>query len=376
MDAFLTGIYIALSIVGLALIIFSPIAFVYFLAKNNMFFTIVKEGQAKAIMKFGKFKKIIMCYQGYGVNEEWKVCQRVTDTREPHPNGIHGVIKIIKNSNDKNSNNEPTVICNLRPEPLKIGGLMWVGIPFIYSVYKYEFRWISFEQKEEGGKLIEKTIAHEETLDYILVQDDVFYSFLRGADSKELVPVDMELLLTIRIINPYKAIFRVQNWLEAVQNQTKPALRGFAASKKYKDLIGKKEEVRREADEFLKDSGIDNYVEENYGTRLKRVGLVSIDLSGERGEAYLAASTKQYEADREKERIETIANAEVGRINKIYSEITRHGSEGLFIRANEAIEEAGKGPSNLVVFPLESAKSMLESWTGGSMKKAKGKEEK
>ena len=37
--------------------------------------------------------------------------------------------------------------------------------------------------------------------------------------------------------------------------------------------------------------------------------------------------------------------------------------------ANEAIEEAGRGPSNLVVFPLESAKSMLEAWTGGSAKK-------
>lgn len=362
MDAFLTGVYIALSIVGVALILFTPIAFIYFLAKNNILFTIVKEGQAKAILKFGKFERMVMCYQGHGFNNDWDVCQRVTSGNEPHINGVCGAIR--------DSNNEIISNCELRPEPFKIGGLMWIGIPFIHSVYKYEFRWISFEQKEEGGKPIEKTISHtEENMDYILVQDDVFYSFLKGADSKELVPVDMELLLTIRIINPYKAIFRVQNWLEAVQNQTKPALRGFAAGKAYHDLIGKKEEVKRESDKFLSESGIADYVEENYGTRLKRVGLVSINLSGERGNAYLAASTKQYEADREKERIETIASAEVNRINRIYNEITSHGAEGLFIRANEAIEEAGKGPSNLVLFPLESAKSMLKAWTGGSAKK-------
>ncbi len=107
------------------------------------------------------------------------------------------------------------------------------------------------------------------------------------------------------------------------------------------------------------------------GSRLKRVGLVSINLSGERGKAYLEASTKQYEADREKDRIQTLADADVERIDRVYSEIIKHGAEGLFIRANEAIEEAGKGPSNLVIFPLGSAKSMLKDLTGGIIKEKK-----
>jgi len=363
MENFLTGIYIGIYIIGCISILFGPIILVYLLAKSNIFFTIVKEGQAKAILKFGKFEKMIMCYQGYGFNEDWDVCQKVNNANDPCLNGVYGAIK--------NANDEITGNCDLRKDSFRIGGLMWVGIPFVHSVYRYEFRWVSFEQAEEGGKLIEKTISHEEELDYILVQDDIFYTFLKSADSKELVPVDMELLLTIRIINPYKAFFRVQNWLEAVQNQTKPALRGFAAEKTYADLIGKKEETERESDEFLKNSGIHHYVERNYGARLKRVGLVSIDLSGERGQAYLEASTKQYEADKESDRIKTIADAEVERIRKTYSEITNHGSEGLFIRANEAIEEAGRGPSNLVIFPLGSAKSMLKDLTGGIIKEKK-----
>jgi len=338
MENFLTGVYIGLYFIEFVLIIFGPIVLVYFLAKNNIFFTIVKEGQAKAILKFGEFERIIMRYQGYGLDQEWKVCE------------------IAKCENPESE---------LISEPARIGGLMWVGIPFIHSVYKYEFRWVSFEQTEEGGRLIEKPISHpEENIDYIIVQDDIFYTFLSGAESKELLPINMQLLLTIRIVNPYKALFRVQNWLEAVQNQTKPALRGFASKKTYAQLIGKKEEVERESDKFLQDSRIDEYLEKNYGARLKRVGMVSIDLSGERGKAYLESSTKQYEADREKERILTIADAEVERINRTYAAIKGHGDEGLFIRTNEAIEEAGRGPSNLVLFPLGPINSMLEAWTG------------
>ncbi len=342
MENFLDGIYVGLYLIGSVLIVFGPVALVYLLAKNNIFFTIVKEGQAKAILKFGEFQKIIMCYQGYGLNQEWEIHKKEPDSNQ-----------------------------ELRPEPQRMGGLMWIGIPFIHSVYRYEFRWVSFEQAEEQGKLIEKTISHQEKIDYIIVQDDIFYTFIGGAESKDLLPMDIQLLLTIRIVNPYKALFRVQNWLEAVQNQTKPALRGFAASKTYIDLIKKKEVTERESDTFLKKSKIDTYVEKDYGARLKRVGLASIDLSGERGKIYLEASTKQYEADREKERIETIANAEVKRIDKVYTEIKKHGSEGLFIRANEAMEEAGRGPSNLVVFPLGSAKAMLKEWTDGQTKEDK-----
>ena len=364
LSAFLNGYYIGLIVLGSLLALAGPIVLVYFLAKKNIFLTIVKEGQAKAIMKFGEFNRMIMCYQGYAFNEDWDVCQRVTHGMEPHINGVYGAIK--------NSDDEIIETCELRKDPRRVGGLMWVGIPFIHSVHKYKFQWTSFEQAEEDGKLIEKKVAHkEEKIDYILVQDDIYYTFLGDAETEELVPVDIELLLTIRIINPYKSLFRVQNWLEAVQNQTKPALRGFAADRKYADLIGKKEEIEREQDEFLSQSGIHSYTERNYGARLKRVGMVSINLSGERGQTYLELSTKQYEADREKERIQTLADAEVERISKVYDEITNHGSEGLFIRANEAIEEAGKGPSNLVVFPLEAAKSMVEKWTGASIKNKK-----
>jgi len=354
MKEFLLGIYIGLGIFGLAAIVFALIILIYFLAKNNIFFTFVEEGRAKAILKFGEFHRIVMAYKGYGLDTEWTVRSKEKTDKDGH---ILEDGKIVKG--------EQGTLLKLRPEPwLRLGGLRWVGIPLIHSVYSYNFRWASFEQGEEQGKLAQKTISHEETIDYILVQDDIYYSFVKEAETEGMVPVDVDLLLTIRIINPYKAFFRVQNWLEATQNLLKPALRGFSSEKSFEDLIKRKEKVERETDEFLVESGTDEYLERDYGIRLKKVGMVLIDPAGERGQTFVAAATKRWEAEREKERIEIIAAAEVERMDRVYGKILSYEHDGLFLRATEAIEEAGRGPSNLVIFPFGSAQSILEGWLG------------
>jgi len=369
MKEILLGVYIGSGIIGLAITIFALIVLLYFLAKNNLFFTFAEEGTAKAILKFGRFHRVIMTYKGYGLDTEWTVRNKENEVDENGNIIYHEDVKdsqgnIIYHQGDLVKGKTGTTL-KLRPKPWsRLGGLRWVGIPLIHSIYKYNFRWTSFEQGEEEGKLIQKIIHHEEKIDYILVQDDIYYSFVKEAETEGMVPVDLNLLLTIRIVNPYKALFRVQNWLEATQNLLKPALRGFISGKSFEDLIKKKEEVEREADEFLIESKTDDYLERDYGVRLKKVGVVLIDPAGDRGETYVAAATKGWEADKEKIRIEKLADAEVERLDRVYSKIQSYGNEGLFIRATEAIEEAGRGPSNLVIFPFGSIQSMFEGWMG------------
>ncbi len=355
MKSFLLGVYIGLGIVGLAAAVFGLIILIHFLAKNNIFITSVQEGMAKAIQKFGRFHRAVMTYEGYGFDTEWTVRPKEKTDEDGYILGENG--KIAKS--------EQETSLKLRLEPwFRFGGLRWVGIPLIHSVYRYKFRWASFEQGEEQGTLVQKIISHEEKIDYVLVQDDIYYSFVTEAETEGMVPVNVNLLLTIRIVNPYKALFRVQNWLEATQNLLKPALRKYISGKSFEDLIRKKEETEREADEFLKESEVDKYLERDYGVRLKKVGMVLINPAGERGQTFVAAATKEWEAEKEKSRIKISAEAEVERIRRIYDQIKSYGEEGLFIRATEAIEETGKGPSNLVLFPLGSAKSMIEGWLG------------
>lgn len=318
MESFLLGIYVGLVLVGVAGSVFGIIALLYFLARNNIFFTIVREGTVKIILKFDQFHQAIMTYKGYVLDAEWNV-------QEKSGAGSIG-----------------------------FGGLKWIGIPLIRSVYKYKFRWTSFEQGEEQGKIIQKIIHHpDEIIDYILVQDDVYYSFVREAETKGMVPVDVDLLSTIRIVNPYKALFRVQNWLEATQNQLKPALREFIATQEFEDLVGQKEEVGVKATKLLKETGIRDTLEQDYGVRIKKLGLANINPAGERGGKYVEAASKGWEAAKE-----------VERLDKEYKKVKDFGEEGLFLKAIEAIKEVGKGPSNLVLFPFGYLQSMLEGWVG------------
>ena len=338
MESFLFGVQIGASILTVVLAIFLPIVLVYFLAKNNIFFTIVQEGTAKAILKFGKFHKIIMIYTGYQLDANWEV----------------------RSENEKDKNGKDI---KFQPKPLRIGGLVWVGIPFVHSVYRYNFTWVSFEQREEGGKLVEKTVSHtEEKIDYILVQDDVYYSFIKEAETDGMVPVDVDMLLTIGITNPYKALFRIQNWLEVTFNRAKPALRDFVRKSSFENLI------KQGADEFLEGTKVDEALKNEYGVNLKKVGIVNIDPAGDKKAEYAEAATKEWLAQKDHAQIKTLADAEVDRMDRVYKKIVSYKEAGLFIRMTEALEEAGRGPSNLI-FPFGSIQSMLKGWFEGGNKK-------
>lgn len=316
MKEFLLGVYIGSGIVGLAATVFALIVLLYFLAKNNLFFTFVEEGTAKAILKYGKFHRIIMSYEGYDLNDDWDV---------------------IPKSGKKT----------------RLGGLKWVGIPFIHSVYQYNFKWVSFEQEEKEGKLVQKAISHEKEIDYIIVQDDIYYTFVREAEAKGMVPLDIDALLTIRVLNPYKALFRVQDWLETTLNQFKPVLVGYTGQKLFEELVEAQKQVGDTIHELLKISQIDENLEEDYGIHLKKIGIVNIDPAGERGKKYVEAASKEWEAKKEAQRLDNI-----------YKQIEEYGDTGLFLRAIEGIEEASKGPGNLVIFPFGSVKTMFEGWLG------------
>lgn len=313
----------------------------YLLALNNIFFAFVREGTAKAIRKFGEFQRIILSYKGYVLDEEWDV-KSVGKVGEVKAGDIA-----------------------LRPKGFHIGGLYWVGIPFIHDVHRYRFRWTSFAQKEEGGKLAQETVTHYEEIDYVLLQDDIYYTFIREAEAKGMVPVDLELLLTIRVVNPYKALFRVQEWLEMTQNLLMPALREFAGTRTYEELVKVRSQTEREQDIILALGGVGSYIEKDYGVRVKHARLKDVNPSGERAKVYEEAATKEWQAQKEAERIKVLADAEAGRVAKEFGAVKDLGPDGLFIRTLEALETAGGGPSNVVVFPLGALKDILGSWTGG-----------
>lgn len=325
------------ALIGLAVL--AVVASVYTMAKFNFIFTMVNEGQAKAVKRLGKFRKIIMSYKGHGLDEEWNVVS----------------LEEAKKKNIK-----------LRPEPPRLfGGLRIVGIPFIDMVHIYKFKWTSYEQVEEDGKTAEKPVTTEKEIDYIFVQDDIYYTFVKEAETSEMLPLSISLLLTLRVLNPYKALFKIQKWLETTLNKIKPSVRAYVGTKKYEDMVSKVEEEKRNVKTEIFDrlQVIKDEMAE-YGVEFADIEIPAMELSGPRGEKYIELSTKQYEADKEKTRIETLANADARRLDTVFRKVKEFGETGLYLKTLETLETAGKGPSNTVIFPLGALKDILSGWIG------------
>lgn len=327
MEAFWMGFGIGLFVVLGVALFFGAIAVVWLLASRDIFFTLVREGTAKAILRWKRFSRLTMSYRGHELDNDWNVVSTTAPAAPTQKRWFRWM-----------------------------SGLQWVGIPFMNSVHSYRFKWTSYEE--------EKTVQKEEVIDFVLVQDDVYYSFVDEAETKGMVPVNVALLLTLRVVNPYKALFRVQHWLEATQNRLKPAFRSFVALKEFEELTKQKEAIEDELNSFLQGTNVDEFIRDNYGIELVAVEIVRIDAAGEWAAKFSEAATKKWLAEKEKQQIETLADAEVERLGRVYGKVASYGDTGLFIRAIEAVEQAGKGPSNLVIFPFGALADIVKGWTG------------
>jgi ribosomal protein L23 len=299
----ISGIYWLISIPTVAFLL------VYFLlAPNNCFFTFVKEGTAKFVVRGDKFEKCLIQWEGY-----------TFDYSKHHPekwNVIPGKERHI------------------------FGGLRFYGVWPLFDIHVYKFRWTGVT---EDGKIQHK----EEWLDYILLKDDVYWCKVEQCEDTNLLPLDLELLLTIAVVNPYKAHFAVQNWLETVINRMKPFIRGYITQKAYEDWIKMRGSLGEELKIALDFAGLLKELEEWYGVKVKKVEVKEINPPKEYREKtiapYLAELDKRamiLRAEGEKQAIITKAEGEQQRIEKVFAEIQKFGDLGKLIRALEAMEKS------------------------------------
>lgn len=293
--------------------------FVYFvLAPNNCFFTFVQEGTAKFVVRGDKFQKCLIQWEGH-----------TFDYPKDHPEKWDVV---------------------LGKERHLLGGLRFYGIWPIDDIHIYRFRWTSVTERGEVK-------PREEWLDYILLKDDVYLCKVSEAEDKNLLPLDLQIFLTIRVINPYKAKFAIQDWLETVINRMQPLIRQYVAKDTYENLLPRRQGIGEEIWNLLKDADLIGKAEEKpeergefinrYGTEVRAIEMRQINPP----ETWRTITLKKYEAEREAEA--TIAKAkgemtatvtraegEVERLKKVYSEIQNFGDLGKLVRTLEAVEKS------------------------------------
>lgn len=316
----LVGVFIAVSTVGpIALIglgvlpIFLGAVIYWGLAPENRWFTFIKEGTAKVVVRGDADKKTLIRFKGHTLTKTGSVAKG-------------------------------------NPGRHMLGGLVFYSCFWpLDDIAIYRFEWTGVTQ---GGEV---EFHPEKWLDYVLLKDDVYYTKVTGAEDKELLPLELELVLTMRVINPSKALFKVQNWLETVLNRIGPAVRDIVTEKAYKEWIMEKsvlgdkvyektEEIRKE---FL----------ERYGVDLRKIQVKDIIPPKE----YLEATLKQYmaerqreavvvEADAEAKRKERVAEGEARRIGIVYEKIQEFGDMGKVVRVLESLEKStGEGGGKWIV---------------------------
>ncbi len=179
---------------GVVLTILAP-----FFVFGLLSFTIVKEGTAKVVLKASQFSKIFVQWKGKTVDENGDI----VEGREWH----------------------------------LLGGIRWFGFWPFYTIYQYDFEWTGV--KPDGTF----EFHPKERLDRVLLKDDVYGCSVEKAEDKELLPLDIALTLTVQIVNPYKALFAVQNWFETMVNRITPYVREFVTHWTYQELVERPEVV-------------------------------------------------------------------------------------------------------------------------------------
>jgi hypothetical protein len=180
------------------------------------------------------------------------------------------------------------------------GGLRLYGFWPLDDIYIYDFQWTGI--KEDG--LIDP--HPKKVLDYILLKDDVYGCRVEKAEDKILLPLDITAALTIRIVNPYKALFNVQNWNETVMNRVRPYIRDFFTTKTYKELVASDKRIGDEVYSRLEEEEILIEFQDRYGVDLRKIEVKDIDP----GEEFRKATLAKYlgKKEREKRAEETIGS--------------------------------------------------------------------
>lgn len=270
---------------------FGPNIFLNWLADGNIYVTRVKEGTAKAIMRGGGLHRFVMKHEGHHLNdpsEDWY------DPGFPKWEVMEDELGMKYES---------------RAQRYQKLGLYHVGFPppfSAYSVFEYEFHWVETKLDKSTGMLA--NWPRSSMTERIYTSNFPYVVIVDAAETDDLIPVNVVLQLTVRITNPYKALFGVENWMEAVTGKVLDASRKHVGGKTYSDL--KTEVHPTPAKPVLGASFSDSIsaVEEDIksinGVEIESVSVMKVDLAGPHAVQLQADAARAFSAQQ-------VADAEV-----------------------------------------------------------------
>ena len=283
----------------------------YVLAPRDIWFTFVEEGTAKTVVRGEQFQRALIQWNGYTLD------------RNPNPNDPEAAKWNIIPGKERHI----------------LGGIRFFGIWPLDRIYEYKFEWTGL--KSDGSL----NRHPPEQLKHIFLKQYVYYAEVEKAEDDQRLPLNVSFVLTVAVKNPYKALFKVHNWLDAVMGRIVTAIRNEIAKKPYETLISRMAGI---SSDIYRD-GMNEMVaifKKDYGIEVLNLEIQKIDPPNEQREATL----KEYVAKQDAKRIvveaqaradavviEAKAKAEA--IERINTMIQKFGKLGELVRYLEALEK-------------------------------------
>lgn len=208
------------------------------LGERNLFWTIVTEPTGKAIMVNGVVAYLLMNMMGRRYQGSSALTAPTVDADEQW--------EIVPEPDQSHLHLAPTGLARFLPS---FKNIRWIGLPPSVDAYQYRFTWNSFEETRDpqGNAVGIKLKPSDKVIDYILLEEDVYAFRHKGFECKDKIPLDTSILIGGYITNPYKALFKVERWLEASNNLVGVSMRDFFGQKSYEELVSMSQVTARMA---------------------------------------------------------------------------------------------------------------------------------
>lgn len=310
-DAFWSDFLFGLVLSSIVLIPIAIILIVWALAQFDIFFTMVRENEAKAVITNGKFVKFLMASRSLAfkgkTDGEWVDRWDVVEMTE------------IKTEQEERKLDKFSATRNM------FGGLRWVGLWPFTQIYTYRFTWTSLEQlpgkEDEKTSLVAKTTDNN-AIDYIMLKKDIYGLLLGKVETSELLPVNIMVQIPARVINPYKALFVSERWLEQVENLIADRLRLFVGKKSFSELISRK----GESESIIDDEdlgGILGSIKDDFGIEITFIGIRKVDPASDKTEEFLKAAGAVFVADQNAKAAKIEGVGQKDRVTTYYGAVSK-----------------------------------------------------
>jgi len=267
-------------IIFLLITLFLVLYFIW--GKEDILVTFIDEGYCKIIQVGGKFYKILMNYKGKAFDQEWN---------------------IVSEDDPKAKYKDKSFL-----------GLHLIWPLFFGQVYTHYLQW----KKYDPNKGI--VVSRAELLKQTSVMPYPYYIESKGAEDKNRAPLNLSTVATIKVVNPYKALFNVTTeWIYIVTPRIQSFFVGYIKQYAFQDLIKQKEALGKEIFSAMAQEGFFEEISK-YGIEIVSIDVIDITGGDKEIEAAIKANAL---AQLQKEATITSASAQAEKI-KIIADAEAH----------------------------------------------------